>query len=147
MSKLRFRFWTSILSTLLVTSKDDIISNTIYRRLVRLYSSVTLTQEMEHRVRNTKYKTHTLEAKDKKRTSKTTLWVHNTMQEGLHSTSAEGHYLCLFVKNLLQRVLKVCFENCLCVMSSFSLLWEIFATAYWLLAIELCLNYDIRTVI
>ena len=56
---------------------------------------------MEHRVRNTKYKTHTLEAKDKKRTSKTTLWVqyeYNTMQEGLHSTSAEGHYLCLFVK-------------------------------------------------
>ena len=117
MSRLRFRFWTSILSTLLVTSKDDIISNTIYRRLVRLYSSVTLTQEMEHRVRNTKYKTHTLEAKDKKRTSKTTLWVHNTMQEGLHSTSAEGHYLCLFVKKTfynesLKSVLKIVCVSC-----------------------------------
>ena len=76
---------------------------------------------MEHRVRNTKYKTHTLEAKDKKITNKTKLWVHNTMQELLHPTEVAicACLLRTFNNQSLKSLLKI--VSFLCVMSSYVL--------------------------
>ena len=76
---------------------------------------------MEHRVRNTKYKTQTLEAKDIKITTKTKLWVHNTMQELLHPTEVAicACLLRTFNNQSLKSLLKI--VSFLCVMSSYVL--------------------------